>query len=71
MVSTWPNGISSVSTVTELVDALRSRSAHRGYRRAVLYHHPTRQQQAVAKANELKEREEALAEEKKKLGMTD
>jgi pre-mRNA branch site protein p14 len=37
----------------------------------VLYHHPTRQQQAVVKATELREREEALAEEKKKLGMTD
>jgi len=37
----------------------------------VLYHHPTRQQQAVAKATELKEREEALAEEKKRLGITD
>jgi hypothetical protein len=36
-----------------------------------LYHHPTRQQQAITKANELKEREEALAEEKKKLGMAD
>jgi hypothetical protein len=33
----------------------------------VLYHHPTRQQQAVVKATELREREEALAEEKEKL----
>jgi hypothetical protein len=58
-----------VSTDTETT--VESETADRDHHRPVLYHHPTRQQQAVAKATELNEREEALAEEKKKLGMTD
>ena len=37
----------------------------------VLFHHPPKAQQAALVKAELKAREEALAEEKKKLGMTD
>jgi pre-mRNA branch site protein p14 len=73
MVSIWLSDISSVSPEqrNSAQSRIRANLLLLSLAQIVLYHHPTRQQQAVAKATELKEREEALAEEKKRLGITD